>query len=285
MENQYQYPTQNVGHSAFPLGLIYQIQGQPDKANEICKLIADRAFEEQNSFFMELADVLQAELHLREGQIQLASNWAHEHTPGQLLAMPRYYMPELTFIKAMLAEDTAANHKEIARFLNHMEEHTASIHAKNGLIKVLTLQAILSARTGDEPLALATLERALQLGEPGHWIRQFVDLGPEMANLLRQLRNQGVSPDYVERILTAFPNDSEISPPNQNLPEPLTDHELEVMALLAQRLSNKEIATQLVISPATVRNHTHNIFDKLNVKGRREAVAKASELGILSAER
>jgi len=46
-------------------------------------------------------------------------------------------------------------------------------------------------------------------------------------------------------------------------------------------LSNKEIAKEMVISPATVRNHTHNIFDKLNVKGRRQAVAKAAELGII----
>ena len=64
--------------------------------------------------------------------------------------------------------------------------------------------------------------------------------------------------------------------------EPLTNRELEVLELMAQRLSNKEIATQLVISVGTVKQHAYNINQKLNVRGRRQAVAKASSLGILS---
>jgi LuxR family maltose regulon positive regulatory protein len=65
------------------------------------------------------------------------------------------------------------------------------------------------------------------------------------------------------------------------LADPLTGRELEILDLLAQRLSNKEIAAQLVISPRTVKRHTLNIYNKLEVNSRLQAVKKASDLGIL----
>jgi LuxR family maltose regulon positive regulatory protein len=70
--------------------------------------------------------------------------------------------------------------------------------------------------------------------------------------------------------------------PSPSLVEPLTDREEEVLALLAQRLTYKEIAAQLIISPGTVTQHVHNIYQKLEAKGRKQALAKATELGILS---
>lgn len=69
--------------------------------------------------------------------------------------------------------------------------------------------------------------------------------------------------------------------PSSPLVEPLTDREMDVLALLAQRLTNKEIAAQLFISPGTVRQHTYQIYQKLDVHNRREAVAKAQTVNIL----
>jgi LuxR family maltose regulon positive regulatory protein len=63
--------------------------------------------------------------------------------------------------------------------------------------------------------------------------------------------------------------------------EPLTERECQVLALLAQRLSNKEIAQALIISPQTVKRHAVNIYQKLQVSGRRAAVANAIRLGLL----
>lgn len=65
------------------------------------------------------------------------------------------------------------------------------------------------------------------------------------------------------------------------LVEPLTDRELEVLALLAKRLTNKEIGEALFIAPTTVKRHSTNIYQKLQARGRREAVAKATRLGLL----
>ena len=70
----------------------------------------------------------------------------------------------------------------------------------------------------------------------------------------------------------------------ENLEEPLTDRELEVLALLAQRLTYKEIAAQLIISPGTVRQHAHHIYQKLDVKGRKQAISRATDVGILSSD-
>jgi ATP/maltotriose-dependent transcriptional regulator MalT len=82
-----------------------------------------------------------------------------------------------------------------------------------------------------------------------------------------------------------IPNSAFPLPPSrtsQPQVEPLTNREIDVLELLAQRLSNKEIADRLFISATTVKGHLHNIYGKLSVKKRREAVEKAIEIGILS---
>ena len=134
------------------------------------------------------------------------------------------------------------------------------------------------------------LEQAVRMAEPGGFIRLFVDLGPRMMALLVRLRGRGVALPYVDRILDAFGREKPaaarltpvVSPLEQTeLLEPLTEREREILALLAQRLSNKEIAQQLVISPQTVKRHTVNLYQKLQINGRREAVSEATRLGLL----
>ena len=155
------------------------------------------------------------------------------------------------------------------------------------------------------------LSQALNLAEPGGFIRLFVDLGPQMADLLKQLITQNVAVKYAGRILSAFKVDAQKvvpdsfhhdqSPPHrssasdsdfrtptsafhtsQPLAELLTNRELEISNLLVQRLSNKEIAAILFISPETVKKHLNNIYSKLNVSSRQQVVEKTQALGILS---
>ena len=147
-------------------------------------------------------------------------------------------------------------------------------------------------------LLLDSLTKALHLAEPDGFIRLFVDLGPQMADLLKQLIEQNVAVDYIGRILDAFKEDEHratqdesdqlTSPPplplsNQPLVEPLTNRELEILDLLAQRFQNKEIAEKLFISPETVKKHLNNIYGKLSVSNRRHAVEQVRDLGILLA--
>ncbi len=160
---------------------------------------------------------------------------------------------------------------------------------------------MLHDKQGEAPAALEKLTEALALAEPSSFIRLFVDLGPRMADLLKQLQKQSVAVDYIEKILAAFRDDERAGGPeaadhpiasahqplrtstlSQPLVEQLTNRELDALELLAQRWSNKEIAEKLFISTATVKGHLLNIYGKLNVRKRREAVEKAQILGILT---
>jgi LuxR family maltose regulon positive regulatory protein len=97
------------------------------------------------------------------------------------------------------------------------------------------------------------------------------------------LRDRDGATAFIDRILAAFP---EVQMPRSTsiqapLGEPLTEREMEILVLLAERLSSKEIGTRLFISPGTVRQHCHRIYRKLEVNGRRQAVEKARVIGIL----
>ena len=164
---------------------------------------------------------------------------------------------------------------------------------------MLALQALLHEAYHESAEAQDTLKQAVLLAQPGGLVRVFVDLGPRMAHLLTALARKGVAPDYISQIVQAFGKPAPAAPgprePNHwatriaAFPPPdraelvthLTDREHEILALLTQRLSNKEIAQALVISPQTVKRHIANIYEKLQAGGRREAVAVAIRLGLL----
>ena len=147
------------------------------------------------------------------------------------------------------------------------------------LLKVLILQAIAHDAHGESERAMRLLAEALALAEPGGFIRIFVDEGPPMAQLLSEVADRGMMTDYVGTLLAAFETEEEA--PAQPLIEPLSQRELEVLRLIAQGLSNREIGERLFIALSTVKGHNRRIFDKLQVQRRTEAVARARELDLL----
>ena len=147
--------------------------------------------------------------------------------------------------------------------------------------------AIVVDSLADGPVNLAdgntTLRDALALAEPEGYIRTFADCGEPMARLLRQAAARGIMPGYAVKLLAAFGAGAkgELAPSPQPLVEPLSPRELEVLKLIAQGLSNREIAEQLVVALTTVKGHSHRIYGKLQVQRRTEAVARARKLGPL----
>ena len=202
--------------------------------------------------------------------------------------MFRLYRPLLTLAKIWLACDTPTCCQRGAELLDQLQKYTESTHKTTVLIEVLLLQAIRQDTGGDETSALRLLEKAIELAEPGGFVRLFVDLGPPVTRLLNLLHRQGVSPNYIGPILTSYPSyttdDGRMTEPSPSSPlvDPLTSREMEVLELLAQRLTNKEIAERLIISPGTVKTHGLNLYAKLGVHGRQQAVERARELSLLS---
>ncbi|MCQ3972473.1 MAG: LuxR family transcriptional regulator [Anaerolineae bacterium] len=168
------------------------------------------------------------------------------------------------------------------------------------VVEMLVLKALAHQAHYQTNLALAALIQALSLAKPEGYIRTFVDEGPPMAHLLLSLsqRPSAINRAYLDTLLAAFPKDegermkdeespkvlhpSSFSP--QPLIEPLSKRELEILSLMAQGLTNIEIGQQIFISDQTVKVHTRNIYGKLGVNSRRQAVTKALALGLLAGD-
>jgi LuxR family maltose regulon positive regulatory protein len=156
------------------------------------------------------------------------------------------------------------------------------------LIEILVLRALAFDLCGNTGQAMRSLDRALQLAEPEGFVRTFVDEGPPLARLLYEALPQGISPDYIQRLLAAFPEIEleQTTPSKQSSDdewiEPLTERELEVLQLIADGLTNQEIASKLYLSLNTVKAHTRSIYGKLDVKSRAQAAARARALGLIN---
>jgi LuxR family maltose regulon positive regulatory protein len=155
---------------------------------------------------------------------------------------------------------------------------------------VMVLQAVAYHAHGALDEAVQRLGEALALAESGGFIRLFVDEGTPMAHLLSDIAVQGMRPHYVSKLLaivqaeTPTPAETSYLPPvasTQPLIEPLSPRELEILHLIAQGLSNREMSERLFLALSTVKGHNRILFDKLQVKRRTEAVARGRELGLL----
>lgn len=146
-------------------------------------------------------------------------------------------------------------------------------------IEILVLQAIAFQAKKDISQALAVLEKAFSLAQPEGYTRVFLDEGEPLAKLLFQAKSHRISSEYASELLAAYsgPASTEL-PPTQPLIEPLTLRELEVLKLIEAGSSNQDIASKLVISIPTVKRHISNIYAKLGVESRTQAVSTGREL-------
>jgi LuxR family maltose regulon positive regulatory protein len=141
---------------------------------------------------------------------------------------------------------------------------------------------------GNHDTAVQILDQALSMAEPEGYRRTFLDEGQPIAALLYQSIASGTNPTYAGILLKEFSKESAEQPaaflqvdPDEKLIEPLSDREQEVLALIAEGLSNQEIAERLYLSLSTVKSHASHIYDKLNVSKRTQAVSRARSLGLL----
>ena len=149
------------------------------------------------------------------------------------------------------------------------------------VIEILILQSLAFQGKKDTERALAVLGKALALAQTEGYVRVFLDEGEAMTRLLCQIQSRRVGSGYAAELLSKINRISGMTQPSmQLLAEPLTTREVEVLKLIEAGSSNQEISEHLVISIATVKRHISNIYTKLGVKSRTQALAIGKELKI-----
>lgn len=228
-------------------------------------------------------------MKLQHGDRAEARRWAESFsTPVAEQAIGWFHIPHLYKVKILMDTGGPEANQVIDQLLKEIEELAERTHNNFTLLRVLSLRAVWLARQGAQAAAQEVLLRALRLGRRGGFIHTFVIRGQEMLKLLQavspQLKKEPDLQEYLDKIIAEFflPTDPHPAPATlREIKTLLTERELDVLELLAERLSINEISARLYISPSTVQQHTHHIYRKLNVANKRQAVARAIELGIL----
>jgi LuxR family maltose regulon positive regulatory protein len=238
---------------------------------------------------------LKAKVWLKQGNLTKSLDWVRERklsVSDDLSFMQEF--EHITLARVLIAEyRVSPSDRSIGKVIGLLErlKKAAEEGGRMGsLIEILVLQALAYQVQDNIPSALIPFARALSLAEPEDYVRIFSDEGIEMTRLLSEAAAQKIMPDYVSKLQAEFETEKQKSedrssmspdPPAQSLIEPLSKRELEVLQLIAQGLSNRAIGERLFVALDTVKGHNRNIFGKLQVKRRTEAVARARELDLL----
>jgi LuxR family maltose regulon positive regulatory protein len=240
----------------------------------------------------------QVNLALHLGETKTALQWAS----GDMCALPDklpahlHEIQQISLARVYLAQGKTEQTIEILDGINHKAESAGRVLH---LIYINLLKALAFQEIGEIAAALECLISAISLASPEGYIQTFVEHGESMERMLREAIRRGIAPNYVNKLLSAFDSkdqpDIETSPAKTSsvvqikrdqpttspLTEPLTDRELEVLHLMVEGLTYNEIAGQIMVSLNTVRTHVKNIYSKLFVHKRSQAIAKAKDLNIL----
>ena len=232
-------------------------------------LFADSLFAEMRMRVWTAKEDLEAGVQLaKERGLEVGKNFNHMRESEYLM-----------LVRILLARGKL---REALALQKHILRAFASFGWQGRVIETLVLRAMILQAEDNIPESLNALEKALSLAEPEGYVRVFLDEGEPMAGLLRRAGSRGIAPKYVSRLLGEFDKMAgKASASHQPLIEPLSDRELEVLALLADGLSNQKIAERLVLSIGTVKTHTSSIYRKLDVSSRTQAIARAKELSLL----
>jgi LuxR family maltose regulon positive regulatory protein len=279
--------------SVFGLALCYQALGQPGRAQEEVKRLLRLMRDAGRSRQLGVIQSFEARLALLRGDAETWGRWLDTNREAFAVepsdALAGLESPAITRAWALIALGDSVSLSRANDELSVLKSQYAAENDRSRLMNVFALEALACQIRGDQAAGLATLERALTNGRRGGFIRTFVDLGPPVARMVSMLTARGRPSSYLSRLHAAFAASSQ--PASCDLPagdphadaavEPLTWREQDVLKQLSHRLTNKEIAATLDISPLTVKKHAESIYRKLHVKGRRDAIARAQALGIL----
>jgi LuxR family maltose regulon positive regulatory protein len=281
------------------LARIYWQQGRTDEAWQAIWRASYLAQRISGSYYWaRLTQLWQARLWLWQGNLQETADWLIQNDfPADPLPAEIPYTREnvyLLLVRLLLAharQPAVALPTEIiagqpfdtaTAILARIRQAATATQRVGRLLETICLQALLAEQQGQQRQALDYLRRALALGEAEGYIRTFVDEGVPLVSLLRQAAGQNIQlpASYTARLVAALDNTG--AEEQLVLPlDPLSDRELEILRLIATGMSNKELAERLILTVGTIKWHLSNIYSKLNVRSRTQAVAIARSLGLI----
>jgi LuxR family maltose regulon positive regulatory protein len=277
------------------LALCFQFLHQESAAVEALMNLHTFARKLNDANGLKIARSCEARIQLLQGDLDRATRWAgFDSSPPVFTELfVSLEVPAITRARIWVALGTSESLNRAYNLLQEIAERARSWHFTNQLIETEVLKSLALAGLGQEKEALECLADVIDLAAPGGWMRPFLEPGKPMTDLLARLDDQGLATDYsrqMHREIQAW----HAHHANQarggiglqvtleaGLFETLTPRERDVLELLAQRLQNKEISDKLFVSPETIKSHLKNIYQKLNVAKRQEAVDKAKKIGII----
>ena len=233
-----------------------------------------------------IVDAVRARLWVREGKLAEVEDWIEASKltlDGELS-----YLQEndyITFARLLIAQK---NYRDAESLIARLLDFSGSAERNSRVLELTILKAIVLHDQGSSIEAEQMIQRALNMAEPEGYQRLFLDEGASIASLLYLAISHQENPGYAERLLKAleYPNEDQRKKQldrvaSETLIEPLSDREMDILECLAEGLSNREIAYRLTISLSTVKTHTRNIYAKLGVNSRTQAIAQARAWGII----
>lgn len=297
LERRYNIHSGAAVDAMIGLALSRQALQMPAAAAETVELLLDFTFERNDPRFQGLAQSCQARLALANDDLESAVQWLHlfDYTyfgPSTFLFWLE--IPSITQARVLHRIGSDDSLQQAGEVLQPLLQAMEDAHNTFQMIEIMPLMASIYDKQGRVDEALDLLGEAVKLAGPGGWIRPFVELGPPMEDLLKRLQEKNEAPGYCTTLLAAFRDDSLKTkdrlnrhdtpslpqPDTPSLADPLTVREQEILDQLIQGKSNKEIGENLFVSIYTVKTHLRNIYTKLEVNSRLQAVTRANALGI-----
>ncbi|MFN8466565.1 MAG: LuxR C-terminal-related transcriptional regulator [Caldilineaceae bacterium] len=287
-------------HSAFGLASVLQAQGNEQAAMAVVQMMHDYGRQIGNEPIQHTIAAFQAYLAARQGRSDEGYVWAvGANRSAQSMPMPHFFAAGIAVVAILVQVGTLACLGESEQMLGHLEQYLTATHNQRFLVDVLILKAIVAQAHQQQPKAHDALAEAIARAQPGGLIRPFLDAGPELDFVLHQWKPAAGQEEFYRQIqreragkgmtpaaahAAAGANGSTmaevvVQPQHPDLIELLTLRELQVLRLLAVRLTNKEIAHALGISVGTVKQHTRSVFSKLHADNRRDAIVQARNMG------
>jgi LuxR family maltose regulon positive regulatory protein len=263
------------------LAAVLQALGDADGAREALGNAEEIQARHPNYFKVShMVDVCRVGLVLAQDGPEAALLAAQAARLGKADAPVFREREQIAIARALVAQEAW---EEALSLLARMSEDAEAGGRCGRLVEILALQASAYQQHGDSPKALTVLEQAIAIAAPEGYVRIFVEGGAPLADLLRRVATQAIAPDFVQRLTNALGMDGadRSAQPVSPLVESLTDRETEVLQLLGAGQTNQAIADALFITINTVKKHTTNIYGKLGVHSRTQAVVRAQELGLL----